>query len=285
MNKFVALAAAGVFALAACASPSSTSSEGASTPATDGATTATTGEGGALGTLKVGATASPEAEIIQYLIDSGQAEKAGLTIQIQEFSDYTTPNQALADGSNDANLFQHKPFLDEYLANNPKDKLISVGPVHLTPMAVYSNGLKGVDEIKEGARLAIPNDPSNEARALELLAREGLIEVEKDATSIDQITNNPKKLEIKELEAATLPAALNDFDAAAINYNYASGAGLTSETQIAVEPQDSIWYNIVATREELKDDKRVTTFYDLLTSDETKKWMETEWKGLVIPAP
>lgn len=282
MKKFVTLAAAGVFALAACASPSSTGgSEGASAEAT----TVAAGEGGKLGTLKVGATASPEAEIIQYVIDSGQAEKAGLTIEIQEFSDYTTPNQALADGSNDANLFQHKPFLDEYLAANPNDKLISVGPVHLTPMAVYANSLKKVDEIKDGARLAIPNDPSNEARALELLAREGLIKVEKDATSIDQITDNPKNLEIKELEAATLPAALNDFDAAAINYNYASGAGLTSETQIAVEPQDSVWYNIVATREELKDDKRVTTFYDLLTSDETKKWMETEWKGLVIPAP
>lgn len=282
MKKFVTLAAAGVFALAACASPSSTGgSEGASAEAT----TAAAGEGGKLGTLKVGATASPEAEIIQYVIDSGQAEKAGLTIEIQEFSDYTTPNQALADGSNDANLFQHKPFLDEYLAANPNDKLISVGPVHLTPMAVYANSLKKVDEIKDGARLAIPNDPSNEARALELLARESLIKVEKDATSIDQITDNPKNLEIKELEAATLPAALNDFDAAAINYNYASGAGLTSETQIAVEPQDSVWYNIVATREELKDDKRVTTFYDLLTSDETKKWMETEWKGLVIPAP
>lgn len=275
MKKFVTLAAAGVFALAACASPSSTGgSEGASAEAT----TAAAGEGGKLGTLKVGATASPEAEIIQYVIDSGQAEKAGLTIEIQEFSDYTTPNQALADGSNDANLFQHKPFLDEYLAANPNDKLISVGPVHLTPMAVYANSLKKVDEIKDGARLAIPNDPSNEARALELLAREGLIKVEKDATSIDQITDNPKNLEIKELEAATLPAALNDFDAAAINYNYASGAGLTSETQIAVEPQDSVWYNIVATREELKDDKRVTTFYDLLTSDETKKWMETEWR-------
>lgn len=283
MKKFVTLAAAGVFALAACASPASNT--GGSEGASNEATTASTGEGGKLGTLKVGATASPEAEIIQYVIDSGQAEKAGLTIEIQEFSDYTTPNQALADGSNDANLFQHKPFLDEYLAANPNDKLISVGPVHLTPMAVYSNELKKVEDIKDGARLAIPNDLSNEARALELLAHEGLIKIEKGATNIDQITDNPKNLEIKELEAATLPAALNDFDAAAINYNYASGAGLTSENQIAVEPQDSVWYNIVATREELKDDKRVTTFYELLTSDETKKWMETEWKGLVIPAP
>ncbi|WP_336249895.1 MetQ/NlpA family ABC transporter substrate-binding protein [Stomatohabitans albus] len=282
MKKLIAVVAASAFALAACAAPSSTDS--ASAGASSGASTAA-GEGGKLGTLKVGATASPEAEIIQYVIDSGQAERAGLVVEIQEFSDYTTPNQALADGSNDANLFQHQPFLDEYLANNPNDKIVTVGPVHLTPMAVYSKTLKSIDELGEGARLAIPNDPSNEARALELLSREGLIKVEQDATSIDQITDNPKKLEIRELEAATLPSALDDFDAAAINYNYAAGAGLTAESQIAVEPQDSVWYNIVATREELKDDPRITTFYSLLTSDETKKWMETEWKGLVIPAP
>lgn len=274
MKKLLAIAIAGVFALSACSAP--------------GSSTATASAGvseGKLGTIKIGATSSPEADIIKYVIDSGQAEKAGLTVEIQEFSDYTTPNQALADGSNDANLFQHQPFLDEFLANNPKAKIVPVGPVHLTPMAIYSKKLKSIDELKDGARLAIPNDPSNEARALEILAREGLIKVEKDATSIDQITDNPKNLEIKELEAATLPAALDDFDAAAVNYNYAAGAGLTADIQIAVEPQDSIWYNLVATREELKDDPRVTTLYSLLTSDETKKWMETEWKGLVIPAP
>lgn len=281
MKKLVAIALASVMALAACAGPTST--DGAS-PAANASEGTQQAEGG-LGKLKIGATASPEAEIIQYVIDSKQAEKAGLVIEIQEFSDYTTPNQALADGSNDANLFQHKPFLDEFLANNKDAKLTVVGPVHLTPMAVYSKKLKRVDEIADGARLAVPNDPSNEARALELLAREGLIKVEKDATNIDQITENPKNLEIKELDAATLPAALDDVDAAAINYNYASAAGLTSEIQIAAEPQDSIWYNILATREELKDDPRITTLYDLLTSDETKKWMETEWKGLVIPAP
>ena len=282
MKKFVTFVAAGVVALAACAAPGSTTGDQASTQAS--AVTAS-GDNGQLGTLKVGATPNPAAEIIQYVIDSGQAAEAGLTIEIQEFSDYTTPNQALADGSLDANLFQHNVFLETFVDANPKDKLVSLGPVYFPPLGLYSRTIKKVEDIQDGARIAIPNDPTNGRRALELLQHEGLIKLEDNAITVDQITENPKNLEIKEVEAATLPATLNDVDAAAVTFNFAHGAGLTQDAKIVVEPLNLKWYNVLATREELKNDNRITTLYSLLTSEQTKQWIDTEWKGIIYTAP
>lgn len=284
MKKFLILGVAAVFALAACTAPASNSgaSDGASTQASAGDTD---GNGGQTETLKIGATINPAAEILQHLIDTGKAEDAGLKIEIQEFSDYTTPNQALADGSLDANLFQNTTFLGRFVDANPKDKLVSLGPVYFPPLGLYSKTVKQVSEIKDGATIAIPNDPSNGSRALELLEHEGLLKLEDGAVSVDQIAENPKNLDIKELEPSTLPAALSDVDAAVVNFNFAYGAGLTDNAKIVVEPYKEKWYNVLATREELKDDKRITTLYKLLTDEETKEWIDTEWKGIIYPVP
>jgi D-methionine transport system substrate-binding protein len=261
-------ALAGVLALglAACSAPAEEA------PAADGD----------LGTLTVGATATPAGEILQHLIDSGQAEEAGLDLQITEFSDYTTPNPALSDGAVDANLFQHEPFLDLY-NENAGDDLAAVGQVYLPPLALYSKEYDDLADLPDDATIAIPNDASNEGRALLLLASEGLIETTDAPTTVADITD-AQGYTFLEVDAASLPAALDDQDAAIINFNFAASAGLSSDLQLFTEGTDSQYYNILATRDELADDARVLELYELLTSDETKAYIEEQYSGLVIPA-
>lgn len=236
-----------------------------------------------LGSISVGATATPAGEILQHLIDSGQAADAGLDIQIQLYSDYTTPNQALSDGTNDANLFQHEPFLDTY-NEEAGDDLVSVGQVYLPPLALYSKSVDDLDDLPDGATIAVPNDASNESRSLLLLAASGLIETTDAPTTIADITANPHDYEFSEIDAASLPQALDEKDAAIVNFNFASAAGLSSDLQLLSEGEDSQYYNILATRADLEDDPRVTALYALLTSDETKQWILDQYDGLVIPA-
>ncbi|QTX04241.1 MetQ/NlpA family ABC transporter substrate-binding protein [Agromyces archimandritae] len=239
------------------------------------------GEG--LGTLKVGATAVPAGEILAFVRDELAAD-AGLTLEIQEYTDYNTPDQALSQGANDANLFQHGPFLEEY-NENAGDDLVSIGEIYLPPLALYSEGFDDIESLPEGATIALPNDPSNESRALLLLASAGLIETTEAPTTITDITANPKKFEFTEIDAASLPTALKQQDAAIVNFNYAGAAGLSSDLQILTEGDDSEYFNILATRAELEDDPRIQKLYELLTSDETKQFIEEKYAGLVIPAP
>lgn len=246
------------------------------------ATPAASGDSEELGPISVGATATPAGELLQYLVDSGQAEEAGLDIEIQIYSDYVTPNQALSDGTNDANLFQHGPFLETYNEQSGDD-LLNVGQVYLPPLALYSNEVTDIEDLPEGATIALPNDASNEGRALLLLAAEGLIETTDAPTTIADITANPNDFEFSEIDAPSLPQALQERDAAIVNFNFAYAAGLDSSLQILTEGTDSSYYNILATRAELEDDARVTTLYSLLTSDETKAWIEENYGGLVIP--
>ena len=263
----IAVAGALSFGLAACAAP------------TDSETPAASGD---LGTIIVGATATPAGEILQFLIDSGQAEDAGLDIQVTEYTDYTTPNPALSEGSTDANLFQHEPFLDLYNENSGDD-LLAVGQVYLPPLALYSKTVDDLADLPDGASIALPNDASNEGRALLLLAEAGLIETTEVPSTVADITGNPSDYEFLEIDAASLPAALDDQDAAIVNFNFASAAGLTSDLQLVTEGVDSSYYNILATRAELEDDPRVEALYALLTSDETKAFIEEQYSGLVIP--
>jgi len=235
-----------------------------------------------LGTILVGATATPAGEILQFLIDSGQADEAGLDIQVTEYTDYTTPNPALSEGSTDANLFQHEPFLDLYNENSGDD-LAAVGQVYLPPLALYSKTADDLADLPDGASIALPNDASNEGRALLLLAEAGLIETTDAPSTVADITENPNDYEFLEIDAASLPAALDDQDAAIVNFNFASAAGLTSDLQLVTEGTDSSYYNILATRAELEDDPRVEALYTLLTSDETKAFIEEQYSGLVIP--
>ncbi len=268
-----AIAATAALTLAAC---SGSSEEAAPTAGASDAPAE-------LQTLTVGATAVPAGELVQFVIDSGQAEAAGLDIEVTEFSDYNTPNPALSEGATDVNLFQHGPFLDLY-NENAGDDLVNFGEVYLPPLALYSRTVDALDALPEGATIALPNDASNESRALLLLQDAGLIEVADGASTIADITSNPSEFEFLEIDAASLPAALDDQDAAIVNFSFASAAGLSSDLQILSEGTESPYFNILATRAELADDARVQAFYDTLTSEETQAWILETYNGLVIPA-
>ncbi|MEV8266113.1 MetQ/NlpA family ABC transporter substrate-binding protein [Microbacterium sp. NPDC076911] len=235
-----------------------------------------------LGTLVVGATAVPAGEILAFVQDN-LAEEAGLDLEITEFSDYNTPNPALAQGATDANLFQHAPFLDLFVTDSGDD-LVSVGEVYLPPLALYSETVDSIDDLPDGAEIALPNDASNESRALLLLADAGLVETTEAPTTVADITANPRGFEFTEIDAASLPTALQQQDAAIVNFSFAAAAGLSGDLQILTESTDSPYFNILATRGELIDDPRIVTLYELLTSTETQEWIIENYNGLVIPA-
>ena len=188
--------------------------------------------------IKIGVTPKPHEEIVN--IAKPLLEKEGYTVEITEFNDYVQPNTAVSEGSLDANFFQHMPYLKEQ--NESKGfKLVSVGAIHLEPMGLYSKKIKSLDELKDGATIAVPNDASNEARALKLLAGKGIIKI-KDGELVTpkDITENPKNLKFTELEAAAVPRAIDDVDAAVINGNYAIEAKFNpTKDAIIIEDKDS----------------------------------------------
>ena len=265
----VSVAASLALGLSACSSSGAEEADGAATD-------------GGLGTITVGALAVPAGDMLKYVAED-LAPEAGLTVEYQEFSDYNTPNMGVVDGDVDANLFQNTTFLETFNEANGED-LVSVGQVYLPPMALYSNDYDAVEDLPEGATVAIPNDPTNEGRALKLLAEHGLIEVTAEPVTIADITANPKNLEFTELENATLPQAVNDQDAAIVTAAFALPAGLTTEQQLVVEGTDSTYFNVLATTPELADDPRVTKLYELLTSDEMSTWLQEEYDGVIVPA-
>lgn len=272
LTRGLALAAAGALTLtlAACAGPAEESA-----PAGDGS--------GDLGTITVGALPVPAGDMLQW-ISENLADEAGLTIEWQEFTDYNTPNPALSDGSIDANLFQNATFLETY-NTQAGDDLVSVGEMYLPAAAFYSEKIDSIDELADGATVAIPNDPTNEGRALGLLAAEGVIEISEGATTLNEITANPKNLEFVEIENASLALALPDNDAAFVTASFALPAGLSDESAILLEGTDSEYYNILATRAELADDPRILALAELLTDERTQEYITETWQGLIVPAP
>lgn len=261
-------AAAAVLALglSACATPAADTGDDASA---------------SLGTITVGALATPAGDILKFIQDNLAAE-AGLDIKFQEFTDYNTPNIALTDGSIDANLFQNSTFLKTYNESAGGD-LISVGEAYLPSAAFYSDKIKNLDELKDGAKIAIPNDPTNEGRALGILAGEGLIEIKDGATTLADITANPHDFQFVEIENATLPQAVADVDTAFVTISFALPAGLTADQAILIEGDSSKYFNVLATRPELKNDPRLAKLYELLTSPEVAKFELDTWGGLVVP--
>ncbi|MFE7840509.1 MetQ/NlpA family ABC transporter substrate-binding protein [Streptomyces sp. NPDC057474] len=240
------------------------------------------------GPLVVAASPTPHADILNFVKDN-LAKDAGLELEVKEFSDYVLQNPATEDGSVDANYFQNQPYLDDYNKKNGTS-IVPVVTVHLEPLGLYSNKVKSTDALKSGATVAIPNDTVNEARALKLLDASGIITLKDgvgtDATPAD-ITENPKKLQFKELEAAQTPRSLDDVDAAVINGNYAIEADLSpAEDALAVEPaKDNPNGNFLAVKEGNEDDPRVEKLAKLLTSDEVRKFIEDKWSnGSVIPS-
>ena len=266
----VAAVAALAVGLAACSNDAS-----GSTPETDAAA------GEDLGTITVGALPTPAGDLLKW-VDENLAEEAGLDIEWVEFTDYNTPNPALTDGSTDANLFQNSTFMETYNEQAGGD-LISVGEVYLPAAAFYSEDLESVDDLAEGDTVAIPNDPTNEGRALGLLAAEGVVEVEDGATNLDGIIDNPLNLQFTEIENASLALALPDNDAVFVTASFALPAGLTEDQAILIEGTDSEYYNILATRPDLEDDARVVALYDLLTDQRTKDYILETWGGLIVP--
>lgn len=233
--------------------------------------------------LKVGVTAGPHAQIFEQV--KKIADKQGLKIQIVEFSDYVQPNAALAAGDLDANSYQHKPYLDQQIADRGY-KFVPVGYTVNFPIGIYSKKVKSLKDLKEGARVGIPNDPTNGGRVLLVLQDQGLIKLREGAglkaTPLD-VVSNPKKLRFVELDAAQLPRSLDDLDASAINTNYAIQAGLHPKRDaIAQESAKSPYVNLIAVRAQDKDKPWVAQLVKAYQSEEIRRFIETEFKGSVL---
>lgn len=234
--------------------------------------------------IVVGATANPHAVILNEAVKP-LLEEQGYELEVTEFSDYVLPNTALDEGSLDANYFQHIPYLEETVKEKGY-KLTYTAKVHIEPMGAYSDKIKSLSELTDGAKVAIPNDPTNGARALELLAKEGVIEIaDKELVTKLDITSNPKNIEIVEMNAEQLPTTLPDVDCAVINSNYALEAGLNpTKDSIALESSDSPYVNVLACREDNKDSEKIKVLSEAMNSDEVKKFIEEKYNGSIIPA-
>lgn len=237
--------------------------------------------------LVVAASPTPHAQILDFIKDH-LAAKAGLKLEVKQVTDYVTPNTAVQDGSADANFFQHQPYLDDFNKQHGTD-IVSVETVHLEPLGLYSKKVKQVAELPAGATVAVPNDATNEGRALKLLADNHVITLRSGAgttATVRDITGNPKNLKWKELEAAQLPRSLDDVDAAVINGNYALDSGLKPATDAIVleKAAGNPYANILAVKKGRQDDPRVRKLAELLHSPEVRKYIEDTFKGSVIPA-
>lgn len=236
--------------------------------------------------IKVGVTPVPHKEILDAAIPL--LEKEGYKVEVTEFNDYVQPNTALSDGDLDANYFQTLPYLDEQNKTRGLD-LVSVAQIHLEPMGLYSNKIKSLSELKDGSTIAIPNDGSNESRALRVLANAGLIKVgDGESITPKDITENTKNLKFSELEAASIPRSLDDVDAAVINGNYALGAGFNpSKDALAIEDKNSDaakpYGNAIVVKKGNENSEKIQALKKALTSDEVRKFIEEKYNGSVIP--
>lgn len=239
-------------------------------------------------TIVVGASPTPHAEILKV---AGEVlAQEGYTLEVKEFTDYVQPNLTLENKELDANFFQHLPYLEDFNKKN-NTKLVSAGAIHYEPLGLYPGKIKTLDAIADGATIAIPNDTTNEARALLLLETIGLIKVNPnvglEATPKD-IIENPKNIQFKELEAAQLGRSLQDVDLAVINGNYAIEAGLNvGSDAIAKEEKDSLaaqtYANIVAVRAGDEKSDKTVALMKALQSDKVKAYIEETYKGAVVP--
>lgn len=234
-------------------------------------------------TIKIGVSPVPHKEIVEEI--KPLIEKKGYKLEIVEFNDYVTPNTALSEKELDANFFQHIPYLETMNKEKGLD-LTWVAKVHLEPMGLYSKKATKFEDIKDGATIAIPNDASNGARALKLLAEKGLFKVKDgDVIAAKDITENPKNIKIKELDAAQLPRTLEDVDAAVINTNFALDAGLNPlKDALIIESKESPYANIVAVRKGDENSEKAKVLKEALNSSEAKKFIENKYKGAIVPA-
>lgn len=283
MKKFakIALALAVLVGFSACGAKDNESSKDASAE--------TKTEDKAEGTtIKIGVVGEYN-EVLEKVI-ARYEEATGNKVELQKFSDYSQPNEALIAGDIDLNAYQHHKFLDEFNESKGSD-LISIGDTMLAPMGLYSEKIKSIDELEDGAKVAIPNDPTNGSRALFLLQEAGLIKVDGqagDLIGVDKVTDNPKNLEIIEMDASTTPRSLEDVDIAAVNDTFALDSGLDKEKAVFVEDPKSEsvkeYINLIAARKEDENNESYKEFVKYYQTEETKKDMEEITKGAWLPA-
>ena len=287
MKKLVSLLLSGALAvglLAGCGGGTGTSQ----TPAGNSESPAASTETGSLEgtTLKVGATPAPHAEILEVVKDI--LAEQGITLEIVQYNDYVQPNNAVEDGSLDANYFQHITYMNDFNDQNGTH-LVSAAEVHYEPMSLYAGKVSSLDELADGALIGVPNDATNEARALLVLQQEGLITLRDGAgitATINDIVDNPKNLQFSEMEAAQLPLRLADLDMAVINGNYAIDAGLSMDDALATESADGeaaqAYVNVLAVKEGRETDPAIQALAAALCSDEVKTYIEENYNGAVV---
>ena len=230
--------------------------------------------------IVVGATPEPHAALLSLVVDDLAAQ--GITLEIKEFTDYVTPNDAVEYGEIDANYFQHIPYLESFNTEHGYH-LVNAGGIHVEPIALYSSKYSSLSDLPNGAVIAIPHDPTNEGRALLLLQSAGLIKLRADAgleaIPLD-ITENPKNFKFSEIEAATLPRVLSDVDAAIINGNYAIPAGLVATRDgLFVEGADSPYVNVIAVKEGNENNPAIKALIEALKSDEVAAFVAEKYKN------
>ena len=288
MKKLLALTLALVLCLglAACGGGTSTDTDTNADTSSDADTNGDATANGETITLTVGATPNPHAEILAQVKDDLAAE--GIDLVVKEYSDYVVPNTAVEEGDLDANYFQHTPYMENNEENGTH--LVSVGKIHYEPMGIYPGLTKTLEELPDGATIAVPNDATNEARALQLLAAQGLIELKEDAglnATPNDITSNPKNLQFKELEAAMLPQTASEVDLSVINSNFAMEGGMNPATDsLASEDADSeaaqTFANIIAVKEGHENDPAIQALVKALQSDKVKEYIEKTYSGAVV---
>ena len=273
-----------VFALAGCSSNSSSASASTSTSsaASTSASAATDDK-----TITIGATV-PHYDILKDAV-APILEKEGYKLDLKEFTDYVLPNTNVEQGELDANYFQHISYLNSFNEEN-KTHLVSVGYVHYEPFGLYAGKTASLADIKDGAVIAVPDDTTNEARALLLLQQEGLIKLKDGAgltATVKDIVENPKNLQIKEVEAANVSHVLADCDFGVINGNYAIAANIDIKTALAIESAEGVvaeqYGNVLVVKEGAQNSAKIQALYKALTSPEVKKYMEDTYKGAVVP--
>ncbi|AMV07799.1 MetQ/NlpA family ABC transporter substrate-binding protein [Xanthomonas citri] len=236
-------------------------------------------------TLTVAATAVPHAEILEVV--EPLLAKQGVKLDVRVFNDYVQPNDQVVQKQIDVNYFQTEPYLDAYNRDR-KSQLVTVVGVHIEPFGAYSRRFKALSELPTGAEVVIPNDPSNNSRALILLDKAGVIKLKDPSNALSSqrdIVENPKHLKFRELDSAMLPRVLDQVDLALINTNYALDAGLNpTRDALAIESKDSPYVNFLVARADNKDDARVQKLAKALTSPEVKAFIEQKYKGAVLPA-
>jgi len=234
--------------------------------------------------IRIGVSSGPYTEVLDFAAKLHR-QRTGVAVKVIEFSDYTQPNAALAQGDIDINNFQHRPYLDNQIKTRGYD-LTAIERSIVVPLGIYTKKIASLAQLADGASVAIPNDPANGARALLLLQQAGLLKVDPAAgiaaTPID-IVDNPKKLKIKEIDAAQLPRSLDDVDIAAVTLNYAVGAGLSPKKALFLEGTDTQWGLWFVTQTKRKDDPALRAFIETYRSPEVKAFIEQRFDGAIIP--